>query len=830
MTSDAEFGQAAYEMTISPNAEGDYELTATGDSVAMGFRAIYSKTTNSAYVAGDYADVVTDGTADYLVRYFNDLDMDGVLDNTDTVVDPHGINAPSAVGKYLAVAMNANAVRSWEAQGYSQANGLSDQAGIVVVPFEIVPQDFDGIFAYEINDANANDLSDRVFTYDGTPLQDRLGLAIGNRALVLDTDYHVEFKGGVPENSADAGVYTVCVFGHGVYQDAYTELEVTVGQLNLATADFYADVYTTADQNIRRADAVEIDGNTAAAMVNRGDVAIDQASYTDTERHTWNQQDDGNYVSWQNNGANTAGAYNFTVYSTDTANVIGSRDISVNVVDNDLDAVYYGSELLERINGRTFFGDEWSYDAGAVTATEGGAPFTGKLDVTLTDAAGNVVNAPSAAGVYYLTVSSPVEKNFSFGHSERIAFTYFKGRVDTNTVEAIATIHGNNVEFGSTYDALVYDGLAVVPAITVKAGQTTLVEGSDYTVEYTTPEGKVVDEMVDAGTYTVTVVLSEGYVFADRGAQENSFNVVIAKRDLSNGLRLVGQLEDADGNPGYLYTGSAVQLQVEGDYLGTDGYNHSVVLDPSWYQITNMTFRAVGSERFVPVDAAVEPGIYRASFSFTDDCTNYTWNGQETNMIDPVFEFVIVSTASYDDVPSTAWYAEEVGKASELGYVRGMGNNLFFPDADMTRAQFAQVVYNMAGEPAVDENEWGTYPTKFADVDGSAWYAKAVSWANEAGIVNGTSETTFEPESTISREEIATMLYRYAGNGAEADASALDAFVDGGEVCDWAETAVAWAVENGYMQGKGANDLQPHATATRAEIAALSVRVQPEAL
>ena len=72
------------------------------------------------------------------------------------------------------------------------------------------------------------------------------------------------------------------------------------------------------------------------------------------------------------------------------------------------------------------------------------------------------------------------------------------------------------------------------------------------------------------------------------------------------------------------------------------------------------------------------------------------------------------------------------------------------------------------------------------------------------------------------------MLYRYAGNGAEADASALDEFVDGGDVCDWAETAVAWAVENGYMQGKGANDLQPHATATRAEVAALSVRVQPE--
>ena len=154
-----------------------------------------------------------------------------------------------------------------------------------------------------------------------------------------------------------------------------------------------------------------------------------------------------------------------------------------------------------------------------------------------------------------------------------------------------------------------------------------------------------------------------------------------------------------------------------------------------------------------------------------------------------------------------------------------MGNKLFFPEAQMTRAQFAQVLYNMAGEPA-----WApdTHPTQFSDVTADAWYAKAVSWAVEAGVVKGTSETTFDPEGSITREQIATMLYRYAANGAEADASALDTFVDGGQVSDWAETAMAWAVENGHMNGKGANDLQPQATATRAEVAALSVRVQPE--
>ncbi len=159
-----------------------------------------------------------------------------------------------------------------------------------------------------------------------------------------------------------------------------------------------------------------------------------------------------------------------------------------------------------------------------------------------------------------------------------------------------------------------------------------------------------------------------------------------------------------------------------------------------------------------------------------------------------------------------------------------MGENLFFPEAEMTRAQFAQVLYNMAGEPEWNADNIGAYPTQFSDVDGLAWYAKAVSWATEAGIVNGTSATSFDPEGKITREQIATMLYRYADNGATADQAVLDQFVDGDEVSEWAAKEMAWAVEHGYMNGRGNNDLQPQGTATRAEIAALAVRVQPEAL
>ena len=160
--------------------------------------------------------------------------------------------------------------------------------------------------------------------------------------------------------------------------------------------------------------------------------------------------------------------------------------------------------------------------------------------------------------------------------------------------------------------------------------------------------------------------------------------------------------------------------------------------------------------------------------------------------------------------------------------MEGVAAGVFAPDRAMTRAEFAQVVANMAGVGKAGIGE--TYPTQFSDVPADAWYAKAIEWAARYGIVTGTSETTFEPNGTVTREQIATMLYRYAGNIAQADASALDAFVDGAQVSDWAVPAMAWAVEEGYMNGKGANDLQPQATATRAEIATLAVRVQPEAL
>ena len=159
--------------------------------------------------------------------------------------------------------------------------------------------------------------------------------------------------------------------------------------------------------------------------------------------------------------------------------------------------------------------------------------------------------------------------------------------------------------------------------------------------------------------------------------------------------------------------------------------------------------------------------------------------------------------------------------------MNGVAKGIFAPEQPMQRSEFARVVFNMAGNvPHVGVE----YPTQFADVPANAWYAEAVEWAARYGIVTGTSATTFDPTGTITREQIATMLYRYAGNGAQADLTVLDQFSDADQISEYAKNAMAWAVEEGYMNGKGENNLDPQGTALRCEIAKLAVMVQPEAL
>lgn len=169
----------------------------------------------------------------------------------------------------------------------------------------------------------------------------------------------------------------------------------------------------------------------------------------------------------------------------------------------------------------------------------------------------------------------------------------------------------------------------------------------------------------------------------------------------------------------------------------------------------------------------------------------------------------------FDDLLPGAWYYSDVRKAIEKDIFRGIDDRTFAPNESMTRAMVVQALYNLAGAPAVRQKP------DFADVADDAWYADAVAWAAQKSVVKGVSGGCFAPDRSMTRQELATVLWRYAGSSKTK--SDLSQFKDAAQVASYAETAMIWMTEQGFLQGS--NDcLLPAKTATRAETAAILLR------
>lgn len=169
----------------------------------------------------------------------------------------------------------------------------------------------------------------------------------------------------------------------------------------------------------------------------------------------------------------------------------------------------------------------------------------------------------------------------------------------------------------------------------------------------------------------------------------------------------------------------------------------------------------------------------------------------------------------FDDVAAEAWYAPAVDYVKYGRLMYGTGNNLFQPDAQMTRAMLAQVLYELEGAPSVKG-----LSCPFTDVGGS-WYTDAVIWAYHAGVVAGVSATQFAPNEALTREQMVTMLFGYAGRDEQLSGSdgALAGYQDQASVSDWAREAMAWAVSTGVITGTSTTTLAPQKVGTRAEVA-----------
>ena len=284
------------------------------------------------------------------------------------------------------------------------------------------------------------------------------------------------------------------------------------------------------------------------------------------------------------------------------------------------------------------------------------------------------------------------------------------------------------------------------------------------------------------------------------------------------------------------YTGSDITPIVE--VALTEDENEEPVwttLDSELYDLTYVYSKSYGTSAddlagYKDADSVKEMGYYVVSAHVDGNATDNFTGSYESS------KFNVSDQKVFVDVPSTEYYAPYVYTAVSQGYVEGMGgSNLFAPNASVSRADMVVILYRMAGGE-VQKKNWTAdaketeYLSQFGDVKGNEYFAQAIAWASRLGIVTGYEDGTFGPADQITVEQFVTMLARYAevvGNYEAVDADeVLGTVADGSQVSEFAEDAVAWAVESGYLAQGGA-DVQPQSPVTRGRAITIAVRYQP---
>lgn len=210
----------------------------------------------------------------------------------------------------------------------------------------------------------------------------------------------------------------------------------------------------------------------------------------------------------------------------------------------------------------------------------------------------------------------------------------------------------------------------------------------------------------------------------------------------------------------------------------------------------------------VPVNYVKNDYDYIETWSFTMPASN----------VAITVKFEVQGSSYYDDVRTDAWYYNAVTFVTDRGYFNGVSETLFAPYIDMNRAMFVTVLGRMAN---VDTSKY--MGLAFSDLEAGMYYVPYVKWANENGIVLGRSDTIFDPEASITREEMAAIMYRYCAyigmDMTPKNTMFMERYTDRNEISDWAVTYVEWAVGCGLMRGMTDHTIDPLEHASRAQVA-----------
>lgn len=229
----------------------------------------------------------------------------------------------------------------------------------------------------------------------------------------------------------------------------------------------------------------------------------------------------------------------------------------------------------------------------------------------------------------------------------------------------------------------------------------------------------------------------------------------------------------------------------------------SVYGSGTYYADTPFTIYAVAKDGYQFV------GWYCNGKKISTDET-YTMTATSDTMVSAKFSI-------YQDVTEQDWYYEAVGYVKNNNIMQGYSAALFAPLNALSRAQACQILYNIADvSDVVTENG-------FDDVGSGMWYTDAIGWAAAQNIVSGYGDGTFGPDDSITREQMAVILYRYAGLP-NVSSEALKNYTDAEQISPWAYQALSWCVENDIMVGNGDGTIAPATTIIRAEAAAMLMR------
>ncbi len=341
-------------------------------------------------------------------------------------------------------------------------------------------------------------------------------------------------------------------------------------------------------------------------------------------------------------------------------------------------------------------------------------------------------------------------------------------------------------------------------ATTALNGFDTVNIGVDYldtvTVSVTPAAGwELTAITVDGGKITVNEEIKQSggdYTFT---MPEHDVAVEVKLTKTGYGLKAyaINSFEDGHGK----VTLSPERVAYVGDLV-------TITADPDdGYRVGRVTVLDVNGKT-VPVNYVKNDYDYIETWSFTMPASN----------VAITVKFEVQGSSYYDDVRTDAWYYNAVTFVTDRGYFNGVSETLFAPYIDMNRAMFVTVLGRMAN---VDTSKY--MGLAFSDLEAGMYYVPYVKWANENGIVLGRSDTIFDPEASITREEMAAIMYRYCAyigmDMTPKNTVFMERYTDRNEISDWAVTYVEWAVGCGLMRGMTDHTIDPLEHATRAQVA-----------